>query len=88
MSLQGYRYYSEGLPLIAGKIQALKNRDFLITAPVVMKRRTKTAIIPANILMLRIITIVQRTACSETNLRINAHSTTFVQMLSEIYFWK
>lgn len=23
--LTGYRYYSEGLPLIAGKIQALKN---------------------------------------------------------------
>lgn len=25
MSLQGYRYYIEGLPLIAGKIQALKS---------------------------------------------------------------
>lgn len=25
MSLQGYRYYSEGLSLIAGKIQALKS---------------------------------------------------------------
>ena len=52
------------------------------------EKRTKTAILPGNIPTLRIITIVQRTACPETNLSINAHSTMSVQMLLEIYFWK